>query len=58
LWVKTPGPAGDVFRALAERGILVRSFHESGGRLSHQLRITIGSPAENDELVRAWRELA
>jgi histidinol-phosphate aminotransferase len=57
LWVKTPGPAGDVFRGLAERGILVRSFHESGGRLSQQLRITVGSPAENDELVRAWREL-
>jgi histidinol-phosphate aminotransferase len=58
LWVKTPGPAGDVFRGLAERGVLVRSFHESGGRLSHQLRITVGSPTENDELVRAWRELA
>jgi histidinol-phosphate aminotransferase len=58
LWVKTKGAAGDVFRGLAERGVLVRSFHESGGRLSHQLRITVGSPVENDELVRAWRELA
>jgi tetratricopeptide (TPR) repeat protein len=47
-----------VFKGLAERGILVRSFHESGGRLSQQLRITVGSPAENDELVRAWRDLA
>jgi len=58
LWVKTPGPAEGMFRALAERGILVRSFHESGGRLSQQLRITVGSREENDELVRAWKELA
>lgn len=57
LWVRTPGPAGDVFRGLAERGVLVRSFHESGGRLAQQLRVTVGSEAENDELVRAWREL-
>jgi histidinol-phosphate aminotransferase len=58
LWVRTPGPAEGIFRALAERGILLRSFHESGGRLSQQLRITVGSAAENDELVRVWRELA
>jgi histidinol-phosphate aminotransferase len=58
LWVKTPGPAEGVFRGLAERGILVRTFHETGGRLSQQLRITIGSPAENDELLRCLRELA
>ena len=58
LWVKTPGPAESVFRGLAERGILVRTFHETGGRLSQQLRITIGSPAENDELLRCLRELA
>jgi histidinol-phosphate aminotransferase len=58
LWVRTPGPAEGLFRALGERGILVRSFHEAGGRLAQQLRITVGSPAENEELVRAWRELA
>ena len=58
LWVKTPGPARDVFRGLAERGILLRSFHESGGRLSRQLRITVGGAAENDELVRNFRDFA
>jgi len=58
LWVRTPGSAEGIFRALAERGILLRSFHQTGGRLAQQLRITVGSPAENDELVRVWRELA
>jgi histidinol-phosphate aminotransferase len=58
LWVKTERPAEAMFRELGERGILVRSFHTSGGRLAQQLRITVGTPAENDELVRCLRELA
>lgn len=56
LWVKTPRPAGDVFEALRSKGVLVRSFHEKGGRLSHQLRITIGTPEENDALLDCLSE--
>jgi len=55
VWVKTPNPAVDVFEHLARAGILVRSFHASGGRLATQLRITIGTPRENDELLEALR---
>ncbi|HTQ07382.1 MAG TPA: histidinol-phosphate transaminase [Polyangiaceae bacterium] len=58
VWVKTARPAADVFSELSARGVLVRSFHASGGRLARQLRITVGTPAENDELVRCLRELA
>lgn len=58
LWVKTARPAADVFGELSARGVLVRSFHASGGRLARQLRITVGTPAENDELVRCLGELA
>ncbi len=58
VWVKTERPAEAVFRALGERGILVRSFHASGGRLAQQLRITVGTPQENDELVSCLRELS
>jgi histidinol-phosphate aminotransferase len=57
LWVKTERPAEAMFRELAERGILVRSFHSSAGRLAQQLRITVGTPAENDELVRCLSEV-
>jgi histidinol-phosphate aminotransferase len=57
VWTKTPRPAGEVFDGLKARGVLVRSFHEKGGRLASQLRITIGTPAENDELLQALDEL-
>lgn len=55
LWVKTPGPAVDVWESLVKQGILVRSFHAAGGRLTSQLRITIGTDAENADLVNALR---
>jgi len=58
LWVKTERPAEAMFKELGERGILVRSFHSSAGRLAQQLRITVGTPEENDELVRCLGELA
>ena len=57
LWIKTPRPAGEVFEGLRSRGVLVRSFHEKGGRLANQLRVTLGTPAENDELLRSLDEL-
>ncbi|CAN94378.1 Histidinol-phosphate aminotransferase [Sorangium cellulosum So ce56] len=51
LWIGTRRPAGEVFEALAARGVLVRSFHAAGGRLAHRLRITVGLPEENDRLL-------
>jgi len=53
LWVRTPVPAENVHRGLAEQGVLVRSFHAAGGRLAHQLRITVGTPSENEKLLEA-----
>lgn len=57
LWVKTPGPASEVWESLVKQGVLVRSFHAAGGRLTSQLRITIGTDAENEALVSALRGL-
>jgi histidinol-phosphate aminotransferase len=57
LWVRTPISAEAAFEALARKGILVRSFHKSGGRLKDQLRITIGTDAEHDRLLAALRTL-
>ncbi|GAC1523790.1 MAG: histidinol-phosphate transaminase [Polyangiales bacterium] len=51
LWVKTPIAAERVQKLLAEDGILVRSFHKSGGRLGAQLRITIGDDAQHERLL-------
>jgi histidinol-phosphate aminotransferase len=51
VWVETRRPAGEVHQALAERGVLVRSFHGSGGRLARRIRITVGLREENDRLL-------
>jgi histidinol-phosphate aminotransferase len=55
IWVKTPRPAVDVFASLIEDKVLVRSFHAAGGRMAHQLRITIGTERENERLISALR---
>lgn len=52
--VKTGGDG--LFRALLDRSIRVRRF-EPGSRLRDHLRITIGSPRENDQLISALREI-
>jgi histidinol-phosphate aminotransferase len=53
LWVETPGPAAATYESLLARGVLVRSFHASGGRLARRLRVTVGTPAENDAFLEA-----
>jgi histidinol-phosphate aminotransferase len=55
VWVGTPRPAAEMHAALLARGVLVRSFHGVGGRLGNRLRITIGTPEENDALLEALR---
>jgi histidinol-phosphate aminotransferase len=57
LWFRTGRPAADLFQGLGERSVLVRSFHQRGGRLAEQLRVTIGTAAENDRFLSSLREL-
>jgi histidinol-phosphate aminotransferase len=54
------GRATQVWNALRERGILVRTFDKPGNSrdpLSGCLRITVGTPAENAMLIEALREI-
>jgi histidinol-phosphate aminotransferase len=53
LWIGTPRPAIEVYAGLLEHGVLVRSFHTTGGRLANRLRVTIGAAGENDRFVGA-----
>ena len=46
-----------VFNGLKERRILVKNLHGWHPLLEHCLRITIGTPAENDRLIAACAEL-
>jgi histidinol-phosphate aminotransferase len=58
LWVKTPMPTEQVYSALLGEKILVRSFHANGGRLSTQLRITVGTNGENARLLESLEKIA
>ncbi len=53
LWLRTERPAEEVHAGLLAHGVLCRSFHQSGGRLKNQLRVTIGLPEENDRFLVA-----
>ena len=51
LWVELPVDAGEVHARLLARGVLVRSFHAAGPRLARRVRVTVGTPTENDALL-------
>jgi histidinol-phosphate aminotransferase len=57
LWLHSERPAAEIFEGLKQRGVLVRSFHQRGGRLSHQLRVTIGTHDENQALLEGMKAL-
>ncbi len=52
--VRTPGDAKRVFDRLLERGVLVRNLSRAGP-LERCLRITAGTPEENETCLRALR---
>ncbi|MDX8407215.1 MAG: aminotransferase class I/II-fold pyridoxal phosphate-dependent enzyme, partial [Mariprofundaceae bacterium] len=49
--------AQKVFDQLLDAGILIKNMHSAGGLLSQCLRITIGTPAENDAVLTTMREI-
>jgi histidinol-phosphate aminotransferase len=55
--VRVPDAAG-WFERLRAAGILVKSMHGAHPGLAQCLRITIGTPAENDALVAALKTIA
>lgn len=57
VWMATARAASEVSEALLAHGVLVRSFHAAGGRLAKRLRVTIGTPRENDRFLESLREL-
>ncbi len=56
LLAQSPGGNAEyLYKSLKERGILVRYFNQS--RLSDKLRITIGTPEQNDALIKELGEV-
>ncbi len=55
--VRVTGDAEQLAKQLLERGVSVRAFKAAAGPLAGHLRITVGTPAENDLLLEALRSL-
>lgn len=53
--VRVDGDASELGRELLERGVSVRAFHGASGRLANHLRISVGTPSENDLLLASLR---
>ncbi|MGD8617398.1 MAG: histidinol-phosphate transaminase [Gammaproteobacteria bacterium] len=53
LFKVSPGTAERVFTGLRERGVLIKNLDPVGGRLGDCLRVTVGTPEENDAFLAA-----
>lgn len=54
---ETPvGRATNIFQFLKEKGVLVKNLSTAGGLLNDCLRVTVGTPRENDVFLSALRE--
>jgi histidinol-phosphate aminotransferase len=53
--LRVPTDAGAVFERLKEQGILIKNLSPAGGMLERCLRVTVGTPDENDSFVTALR---
>ncbi len=49
--------AEQVFQGLLERGILIKNLHRAGTPLAGCLRVTIGTPQENDAFLEALKRV-
>lgn len=50
-------PAGMVFEQLKSLGILIKNLDPQGGPLKGCLRVTVGTPEENDRFIEAFRSV-
>ena len=53
--IKTPTRAHELFDKLAEKGVLVRDISKYHPRLKNHLRISIGTPEENENLINSLK---
>ena len=51
------GRATELFEGLRSRGVLIKNLSAAGGALRDCLRVTVGTPEENDAFLSALREL-
>ncbi len=48
--------AKEIFEGLKQRGVLIKNLHGSHAMLQDCLRVTVGTPAENERFIQAFKE--
>jgi len=57
LYIETAEPSWQFAERLQERGIIIRDCRSFRGAGEHHVRVTVGTPAENDRFLSALREI-
>lgn len=57
LYLETAEPSGKVAERLLGRGVIVRDCFSFRGAGDHALRVTVGTPEENDRFLQAYGEV-
>jgi histidinol-phosphate aminotransferase len=55
LFKTTDKPADTIFMSLKNQGVLIKNLSPQGGLLQDALRVTIGTPEENQAFLKALR---
>jgi histidinol-phosphate aminotransferase len=57
LYLETEEPSGKVAEKMLRRGVIVRDCFSFRGAGDHAVRVTVGTPAENDRFIEAYGEV-
>src|SRR5690606_40670394 len=57
LYLETAEPSGIVAERLLRRGVIIRDCFSFRGAGDHALRVTVGTPEENDRFLEAFGEV-
>jgi histidinol-phosphate aminotransferase len=57
LYLETEGPSGKVAEKMLRRGVIIRDCFSFRGAGDHAVRVTVGTPGENDRFLKAFGEV-
>jgi len=57
LYLKTVEPSNEVVEKFLRRGIIIRDCRSFRGAGEHHVRVTVGTPEENDRFLSAYKEI-
>ena len=57
LYLETKEPSAQFVERFLSRGIITRDCRSFRGAGDHRVRVTVGTPSENDRFLSAYREI-